>query len=73
MPLSCQATGKIVIALVLSALTHVAFAAGTEPDKDLQLDAAPCLAAAAANDDDKIMALCGELLANEKLAKADRI
>jgi len=73
MPLSCQTTGKIVIALVLSALTHAAFAAGTEPDKDLQLDAAPCLAAAAANDDDKIMALCGELLANEKLAKADRI
>jgi len=73
MPLSCQAAGKIVIALVLSALTHAAFAAGTEPDKDLQLDAAPCLAAAAANDDDKIMALCGELLANEKLAKADRI
>lgn len=73
MPMSCQAAGKIVIALVLSVLAQAAFAAGTEPDKDLQLDAAPCLAAAAANDDDKIMALCGELLANEKLAKADRI
>jgi tetratricopeptide (TPR) repeat protein len=73
MPMSCRAIGSIVIALALSALAHSAFAAGSEPDKDPQLDATPCLAAAAANDDDKIMALCGELLAGEKVARADRI
>jgi tetratricopeptide (TPR) repeat protein len=73
MPMSCQAAGKIVIALALSALAHAAFATGAEPEKDPQLDAAPCLAAAAGNDDDKIMALCGELLANEKTARADRV
>jgi tetratricopeptide (TPR) repeat protein len=73
MPMSCQAAGKIMIALVLSALARAALAAGSEPDKDPQLDAAPCLAAAAANDDDKVMALCGALIANEKTAKEDRI
>jgi tetratricopeptide (TPR) repeat protein len=65
--------GKICLALVLSAPAHAAFAAGTEPDKDPQLNAAPCLAAAAANDDDRILDLCGPLLAHEKLEKADRI
>jgi len=73
MPMSCQAAGKIVIALVLSALAQAALASGAEPDKDPQLDPAPCLAAAAANDDDKIVTLCGALIANEKTAKADRI
>jgi tetratricopeptide (TPR) repeat protein len=62
-----------MIALVLSVPAHAAFATGTESDKDAQLDAAPCLVAAAARDDDKIMALCGAPLSNEKMAKADRI
>ena len=65
--------GKIAIALVLSALAHAAFAAGSEPDRDPQADPTPCLAAAAASDDDKIIAVCGPLLASEKTAKPDRI
>ena len=73
MPMACRAGLRIAIALALSALAHAAFATGAEPDKDPKLDPAPCLAAAAAIDDDRIMELCGPLLANEKLAKADRI
>ena len=34
---------------------------------------APCVAAAAANDDDKIVGLCGALIDNEKTDKADRL
>src|ERR1700752_666274 len=73
MPMACRTAGRIAITLVLSALAHAAFASGTEPDKDPQVDTAPCRAAAAANDDDRIMALCSPLLASEKMAKADRI
>ena len=73
MPMVCRAALGIAITLVLSALAHAAFAAGAEPDKDPQFDAAQCLAAVAAVEDDKVLALCGPLLAHEKLAKADRI
>lgn len=73
MPMTCRTLSRIAIALALSALAHAAFAAGTEPDKETQLEAASCLAAVAANDDDKIMSICSPLLAHEKLAKADRI
>ncbi|MGQ0684712.1 tetratricopeptide repeat protein [Bradyrhizobium sp.] len=73
MAMARRAAGKILFALVLSALADAAFAAGAEPDKDPQLDPAPCLAAAAANDDDRVIDLCGALLAHEKLEKADRI
>src|SRR5512138_3632912 len=73
MPMACRTAGRIASALLLSALAHAALAAGTESDKDPQVDAAPCLAAAAANDDEQIMALCSPLLAGEKMAKADRI
>src|SRR5215207_5978676 len=65
---------KILIALFVSAaLPHAAFATGAEPDKDLKVDPAPCLAAAAANDDDRIIAVCGGLIDNAKTAKADRL
>jgi tetratricopeptide (TPR) repeat protein len=70
----CKVFWKIVLALPLSAaLLHFAFAAGSEPAKDLRLDPAPCLAAAAANDGDKIVPLCSALIDNEKSAKPDRI
>jgi len=36
-------------------------------------DPAPCLAAIAANDDDKIIGACGALIDNEKTAKPDRL
>jgi tetratricopeptide (TPR) repeat protein len=65
---------KFLIAVALWAvLARGALATGAEPDKDLKLDPAPCLAAAAANDDDKIISACGPLIDNEKTVKADRL
>lgn len=71
--MACRALLRIAIALALSAPAHCAFAAGAEPDKETQLEAASCLAAAAANDDDKIISICNPLISHERLAKADRI
>jgi tetratricopeptide (TPR) repeat protein len=64
---------KILVAFLLLMLTHSAFATGAEPAKDVQVDPAPCTAAAAAGDDDKTIGVCGALIDNEKTAKADRI
>ena len=64
---------KILVAFFLLMLTHSAFATGAEPAKDVQVDPAPCTAAAAANDDDKTIGACGALIDNEKTARADRI
>jgi len=60
-------------ALLWTALSHSAFATGAEPARDVQVDAAPCIAAAAAGDDDKTIEACGELIGNERTARADRI
>jgi tetratricopeptide (TPR) repeat protein len=65
--------GRMVIALALPALADAAFATGAETARDLQVDPAPCLAATAANDDDKIAPLCSTVIDNEKTAKPDRI
>lgn len=73
MAMARRIAGKVVIALALSALAHAAFATGAEPGKDVQLDPAPCLAAAMANDDGKTVPLCSALIDNEKTAKPDRI
>lgn len=63
-----------VVACVLWVLLAPnAWATGAEPAKDLRIDSAPCVAAAATIDDDKVIALCGGLLDNEKTEKADRI
>ena len=66
---------NVAVALVVwAALSRAALATGAEPDKkDLQVDPAPCLAAVAANDDDKVISGCGPLIDNEKTAKADRL
>ena len=64
--------GRIGLVLAFSALANAAFA-GAEPGKDPQIDPAPCFAAAAANDDDKIFELCSKVIDNEKSAKADRV
>ncbi|MFB9267746.1 hypothetical protein ACFFWD_32230 [Bradyrhizobium erythrophlei] len=48
-------------------------ATGAEPAKDVQADPAPCVAASAAADDDRIIEACGALIDNEKAAKPDRI
>jgi tetratricopeptide (TPR) repeat protein len=63
----------VVASLLWMASAHGALATGVEPSKDLRIDAAPCVAAAAVNDDDKIVGLCGALIDNEKTDKADRL
>jgi len=63
---------KILVASFFLMLSPSAFATGAEP-KDVQIDPAPCTAAAASNDDDKIIGACGALIDNEKTARADRI
>jgi tetratricopeptide (TPR) repeat protein len=62
-----------VASVLWAALPHDACATGTEPVTDPQIDPAPCVAAAASNDADKIIAICGALVDNEKTSKADRI
>jgi tetratricopeptide (TPR) repeat protein len=59
--------------LLWAALPHGAFATGAEPTTDPQADPAPCLAAAATNDSDKIIDICGALIGNEKTQRTDRI
>jgi tetratricopeptide (TPR) repeat protein len=62
-----------VASLLWAALPHGAGATGAEPTTDPQIDAAPCVAAAAANDADRVIAICGALIDNEKTPRADRI
>ena len=71
----CFNITSAVVASVLSvALMHAAFAAGAEPTKDVLIAPAPCVAAAAAADDnDKIVNVCGALIDHEKTDRADRI
>lgn len=66
----------VMSALALSASNFAQAATGEPPGNariDLRLDPAPCAAAAAANDDDKVIANCGALIDNDKTAKPDRI
>ena len=62
-----------ILCLLWAAFALPAFATGVEPAKDPHVDPAPCVAAVAANDDDKTIAACGALIDNEKTGKADRI
>ena len=73
MSVACRIAGRIVVALALMAPAHFVFASSSEPDKDVELDPAPCFAAAAANDDGKTVPLCSALIDNEKTARPDRI
>src|SRR5713226_7136357 len=66
-------TNVVVASILWVALSPGAFAAGVEPTKDLLIDPAPCLAAAVATDDDKIVSACGALIDHEKTERADRI
>jgi len=66
--------GKVAVALVLSAASpHGACATGAGPSTDPQADPAPCIAAAAASDADRIIAVCGALIDNARTAKPDRL
>jgi tetratricopeptide (TPR) repeat protein len=62
-----------VASLLWTAPQHGAFATGVEPITDPQVDPAPCVAAAATDDADKIIAICGALIDNEKTTRTDRI
>jgi tetratricopeptide (TPR) repeat protein len=65
---------NVTIAALLSAALPLATgASGAEPATDPQVDPAPCVEAAVANDADKIIAICGALADNEKTSKPDRI
>lgn len=70
---ACRITAIIAVALALSVTASAALATGAEPDKDLKSDPAPCLAAANANDDDRIIAACSPLIANARTEKTDRL
>ena len=52
---------------------HHVFATSAEPVTNPQIDPAPCVAAAAANDADGIIAICGALVDNDRTLRADRI
>ena len=65
---------NVAVAVVLSAASfHGAHATGAGPAGNPQVDSAPCVAAAAADDADKTVALCGVLIDNEKTPRPDRI
>lgn len=65
--------GPVVACLLWTVLAPHAFATGAGPAKDMRVDPAPCVAATAANDDDKIVDSCGALIDNEKSERTDRI
>jgi tetratricopeptide (TPR) repeat protein len=62
-----------VVFVLAVASPRGAFATGAEPSTDLLADPAPCLSAAAAHDDDKVIAICSALLDNERTARAGRV
>jgi tetratricopeptide (TPR) repeat protein len=62
-----------VAVILCAALPQPSRATSTEPEKEPLVDPAPCVAAAAANDDDRIVTVCGALIDNEKTARGDRI
>jgi tetratricopeptide (TPR) repeat protein len=67
-PLLCS-----LLAWLLCTAPDLARATGADAAAVPPVEPAPCLAAIAASDDDKIIAACAALIDNEKTAKADRI
>ena len=64
---------KILIVALAVLIAPRLHAAGADTGTLPPVDPAACMAAIAANDDDKVAADCGALIDNEKTAKADRI
>jgi tetratricopeptide (TPR) repeat protein len=60
-------------AALCSALPDRAGATGTGGPEGAQIDPAPCAAAAAASDNDRIVAVCGALIDSEKTFRDDRV
>ncbi|WP_076860904.1 tetratricopeptide repeat protein [Bradyrhizobium mercantei] len=64
----------LICACLSGALTSgVVRATGSEPGENVQANPGPCIAAAAAADDDKTIEVCGALIDNEKATKPDRV
>lgn len=61
------------LAALLAATPDHAQGVTRDPAGDPQIDPAPCLNAITANDDDAIIAGCGEVIDHDKTARADRI
>jgi tetratricopeptide (TPR) repeat protein len=66
---------SILAAVILLGACNAHAAVDTDPDTPAvpKVDTAPCFAAVAAVDDDKIIAVCGDLISNEKVVTADRL
>lgn len=62
-----------VALLLCAAQPRIVFATADESAADLQADPAPCLAATAAGDADRIITDCGALIGNKKTLRADLI
>jgi tetratricopeptide (TPR) repeat protein len=62
-----------IAALWLMLAAHAHAVGATEPIKDPVIDPAACVAAAEANDADRILTECGALIDNANTARADRI
>jgi tetratricopeptide (TPR) repeat protein len=61
------------LVVLLAAWPPGAGATGVEPATAPQVDPAPCVAAAGSDDADRIIAVCGPLIDNEKTARAARV
>jgi tetratricopeptide (TPR) repeat protein len=61
------------VALWLMLASHAHAVGATEPIKEPVVDPAPCVAAAEANDAERILAECGALIGNANTARADRL
>jgi tetratricopeptide (TPR) repeat protein len=64
--------GAAIAAVVSAMPPDRAAAATSEPTTDPQIDPAPCVAAVASDDADRIIAVCGALIDNEKTLRPDR-
>ncbi len=63
----------VIAAMLWTAPADRSLAAAVEPATGPQADPAPCLAAAAADDAEKVIAVCGALIENDKTQAPDRI
>lgn len=63
----------MAIVILLWSMSHGALATDPAPATEPPPDPVPCVAAAASGDNDRIIAVCGVLIDNEKTARADRI
>jgi tetratricopeptide (TPR) repeat protein len=66
----------LILSAALGCLLYAppaAFATGADAPAAPDIDPAPCMAAAAADDGEGIIAVCGPLIDNEKTARADRL